>query len=285
MKILSIALTLVLFSSTPLFSQSEGLPQSRKEQRQERREERQNNREEKRQAREDRRSEKSNNNEITMPESTITDVPPEIIYDASSDIKEEASPAQSTNKEEQAFFESETIKSPTESQNISSETTRGAKQDDDSKNWILWIIGAVAAFLAIVYFRAIMGILSILSIVLVGVYLYKNGLTYKSGAEWFVIVFIFSTFMWFFIPYFRRIWSARCKKCKRLGVMKVYDRRDGVEIATTATKTIKKKINGEVSATYEMDVPATRRTYTIHRQCKRCGYKDYIVESSTTPNY
>lgn len=67
--------------------------------------------------------------------------------------------------------------------------------------------------------------------------------------------------------------------------MRTYNRECVDEKPTTIVeKRSKKNSKGEIISTWEVDVPATKYYYRIHRKCKHCGYKDYLSSSKTVKN-
>ena len=282
MKRISIGIVVTLILSvSPLYSQNEESTQSKKEARQERREERkeerQNSREERRQERETRKSNepKTSEQENVIFEPIDEDEKKETVTPAIAPIERD------TPKENIGQTQKASIPTPESIDVEKSIKAENKNEDSKDSNWLLWGIGIVIALIIVSYFKTIMGGISIICFILIGVYLYKNGLAYNAGVEWLVIIFILSTLIW----YLMRIWAARCGKCKRLGAMKVYGRELVDEKASTITETRKKtNARGEVISKREVDVPATVRTYHIHRRCKKCGYEDYLVKESKTKN-
>lgn len=80
-------------------------------------------------------------------------------------------------------------------------------------------------------------------------------------------------------------YSTRCDKCKKWGAMQVIGRETVDKQASSITKTLNRKNSrGEVIGQQEVVVPATVYTYHVHRRCKKCGYKDYLVETRKKEN-
>ena len=80
-------------------------------------------------------------------------------------------------------------------------------------------------------------------------------------------------------------YSRKCDNCRKWRSMQVMNRRCVGQVATTVKKTEKtKNRDGEVIATREVHVPATKYIYDIYRKCKRCGYEDVVSDYSTVEN-
>ncbi len=72
-------------------------------------------------------------------------------------------------------------------------------------------------------------------------------------------------------------YKRRCDRCGKWNSMKVIDKVLIDEKASSITEERKcRDRNGNVTHTYEVEVPATIYTYNIYRRCKHCGYKDIL---------
>jgi len=80
-------------------------------------------------------------------------------------------------------------------------------------------------------------------------------------------------------------YNRKCNSCGKWRAMKVLRKKCTGSVQTTIKKTEEtKNRNGEVIATRDVHVPATRYYYDVYRKCKHCGYEDVVQTENTCEN-
>lgn len=79
--------------------------------------------------------------------------------------------------------------------------------------------------------------------------------------------------------------NRKCNSCGKWYAMKTTDKVCTGSVATTVIKKEEtKNRNGEVIATRNVHVPATRYHYDVYRECKHCSYRDVVGTHETYEN-
>jgi hypothetical protein len=96
---------------------------------------------------------------------------------------------------------------------------------------------------------------------------------------WAIVIFILV------ILITRYRYKRKCRNCGKWNAMKKINTECVNEQASSIVeKRQKKDSTGKVISTWEESIPATVYTYHIHRQCKHCGYKDYLEKTKKRKN-
>ncbi len=79
------------------------------------------------------------------------------------------------------------------------------------------------------------------------------------------------------------LYYTKCKKCGKLGTMKIFKKEVVDEKSSRIKKTLHHNSGGQKQSEQVL-VPATMYTYHWHRRCKECGHEDYVVREKKKEN-
>jgi MFS family permease len=106
---------------------------------------------------------------------------------------------------------------------------------------------------------------------------------YKNHPFWSWVIIIVAIIG--VICYLRNSYSKKCACCKQWNAMKETKRvRTGTKATTVRRTEETKNRKGEVIATRDVYLPATKYEYNVYRKCKYCGYEDVCYDSETVEN-
>jgi ribosomal protein L37E len=103
-----------------------------------------------------------------------------------------------------------------------------------------------------------------------------------SAKLWFwILIALVAIFLW--ITYNR--YSKKCDKCGKWNSMKTVEKEPVEKIKSHIIKKLyDRDSQGKILREKPISVPATITKYHIHRKCKHCGHRDYLVKEEKKEN-